>query len=287
MTRRDGVRIARGCWLPEQFVDDFGARCAAALATCADDTLLSFTTAARIHGVWLPEVADDVHLASAQPARRSTGMTRTQRPEFRAHRHALSAADRDTVNGMPVMSLSRTWLDLARALALPDLVAAGDSVLRAGATEDQLADAVTRGRHLRGIRRAREALPLLDARSRSRPESHLRVAASAPDLPRFQMNEAVYRDTGGWLAEPDLSLPEAKLALEYQGEEHAKVRRMRNDITRGTDLRGEGWLCLAYGPAEVFGQPWQIAPELRMLIRQRAPGLLRPRRRVVSSALSG
>jgi hypothetical protein len=99
---------------------------------------------------------------------------------------------------------------------------------------------------------------MLNGRSRSRPESHLRVAASAPDLPPLAVNEAVYRDVGGWLAEPDLSLAEAKIALEYQGADHAKVKRMRKDITRGTDMRREGWRCLPYGPVEVFGRPWQI-----------------------------
>jgi very-short-patch-repair endonuclease len=84
----------------------------------------------------------------------------------------------------------------------------------------------------------------------------------------------VYRAAGGWLAEPDLSLAEAKIALEYQGSEHASLDRMRKDITRTTDMRLEGWLVLYYGPAEVFGRPWQVAPELRRHIRDRAPHLL-------------
>ena len=117
---------------------------------------------------------------------------------------------------------------------------------------------------------------MLDARSRSRPESHLRVAVSGAGMPRFDVNVAVYRDVGGWLAEPDLSLAEAKLALEYQGEEHAEVGRMRRDITRGRDARSEGWLFLCYGPAEVFGRPWTIAPEVRAAIADRAPHLLHP-----------
>lgn len=144
---------------------------------------------------------------------------------------------------------------------------------------DDLVDGVRRSRHLRGVRRAHAVLPLLDARSRSRPESHLRVAAIAPDLPRFEVNMPVYRDEGGWLAEPDLSLVEAKIALEYQGADHADVDRLRGDITRGTDMRREHWLGIEYGPAEVFGRPWQIAPELRAEIRIRAPHLLRPSRR--------
>lgn len=277
MVRRDGVRIARGCWLPDRFAADLAARCAAALATCPDDTVVAFTTAARLHELWLPPLPEEIHLATAQPERPSTGMTRTHRPEFRPHRRTLSQADRTMVQGVPVMSLARTWIDLAPLLSLPDLVAAGDSVLRVGATTDALAGVVLCSRHLRGVRRAREALPLLDARSRSRPESHLRVAASAPDLPRFAVNVSIYRDEGGWLAEPDLSLKEAKLALEYQGEEHANVERMRRDITRSGDMRRNGWLTLGYGPAEVFGRPWQIAPELRALIRRRAPHLLRSR----------
>ena len=278
MVRRDGVRIARGCWLPDEFACDLGARCVAALATCTEDTVVAFTTAARLHELWLPGVADEIHLATAQPDRAARGMTRTHRPEFRAHRRALDDIDRTTVKGVRVMSLERTWIDLAAVFPLPDLVAAGDCALRAGATVESLADVIQRSRHVRGVRRAREALPLLDRRSRSRPESHLRVAATVPNLPRLDVNEPVYRDNGGWLAEPDLSLPAAKIALEYQGEEHAKVGRMRKDITRSSDMRAERWLVLEYGPAQVFRRPWQIAPELATCVRERAPHLLRPSR---------
>lgn len=279
MAPRDGVRLARDCWVPAEFAEDLSARCAAALARCADDTVIASTTAARIHGLWLPDLPDEIHLAAAQPGRASRSMTRTQRPEFRAHRRSLAAADRTVVDGLAVMSIARTWMDLAALFRLPDLVAAGDSVLRAGCSREELLDVIVRSRHLRGVQRAREALALVDERSRSRPESHLRVAISVPGLPRFEVNRAIYRDDGGWLAEPDLSLAEARLALEYQGADHADVTRMRKDITRSTDMRGERWLTLYYGPAEVFARPWQIAPEVRQLVRQRAPHLLRQVRR--------
>lgn len=287
MVHRAGVRIARRCWLPAGQASDLHARCAAAVSSCADDTVVCSTTAARIYGLWLPPVPDEIHLATATPGRASRSMTRTQRPEFRSHRRMFADLDRTIVDGLPIVTLPRLWVDLAAELGLPDLVAAGDSVLRLGCTREELADAVSRSRRLRGIARTRVALPLLDGRSRSRPESHLRVAASASDLPRFEVNVPVYRDEGGWLAEPDLSLAPAKLALEYQGEDHADLRRMRRDITRGGDMRRAGWLVVPYGPAEVFGRPWQIARELRELIRARAPRLLRPRRRVVSPDTSG
>jgi hypothetical protein len=278
MVRRDGVRIARRCWLPADSADDFAARCAVALSTCAADTVLSSTAGARIHRLWLPDGLDDIHLASAQLERESRSMTRSQRSEFIAHRRQLDDVDRTVVNGLPVMTMARTWVDLAAVLSLPDLVAAGDSALRSGCSVAELAEAIGRSRRARGVLRAREALPLLDARSRSRPESHLRVAILGSDMPRFEVNEAVYRDEGGWLAEPDLSLAEARIALEYQGADHAEVERMRKDITREVDLRREHWRVLEYGPAEVFGRPWQILPEVRHQIALRAPHLLARRK---------
>ena len=241
-------------------------------------------TAARIHGLWLPRDSDEIHVATAEPGRPSCEVTRTRRPQIRAHRRKLTEIDVVEVNGVPVASLARTWVDLAATFVLPDVVAAGDSALRSGASREDLADAVRRSSKLKGVRLARLALPLLNVRSRSRAESHLRVAASAPDLPAFQVNEPIYRDEGGWLAEPDLSLLEAKIALEYQGSDHAELARMRKDITRATDMRSDGWLVLEYGPTQVFGRPWHIAPELRSWVRERAPHLLhpRPRRRVDS-----
>lgn len=132
-----------------------------------------------------------------------------------------------------------------------------------------------RRRRLPGSKLAATALPLLNARSRSRPETHLRVALAVAGLHLFDVNEPVTNDLGEWLAEPDLSCREAKVALEYQGAYHAGARRMRSDITRAGDLRRAGWALLCYGPAEVFRRPWQIAPEVRELIAARAPHLLR------------
>jgi hypothetical protein len=262
-------------------LEELMARCAAALTTAADDTVISSITAARVHGLWLPPgLPDNTHLACAEPDTRSSTMTRSRRRVFAAHRHQLRPEDRVRARGLEVMSISRTWLDLARQLSLPDLVAAGDSALRTGATVEDLEELIKRSGRMRGIRVARAALVLLDPGSRSRPESHLRVAISTTGLPRFEVNVSVYRDGGrGWLAEPDLSLAEAKIALEYQGADHATVRRMRKDISREVDLRREGWQVRSFGPAEVFGSPWEIAPEVRGLIRDRAPHLLRPRPR--------
>jgi hypothetical protein len=250
------------------------------LESSADDTVIASMTAARLHGLWLPSVIDErLHVATATPGRASRLMTRSQRPELVAHRYQLRPADIVMVGGLLVTSIARTWRDLACVLSLPDLVAAGDCALRSGVTTEELVDVLEASSRKHRARLARRAISLLDVRSRSRPESHLRVAISGGDMPRFEVNVPVYRREGGWLAEPDLSLAEALLALEYQGADHADLRRMRKDITRFTDMRRDTWLTLPYGPAEVYGQPYLIKPEVRELIRVRAPHLLRPVRR--------
>jgi hypothetical protein len=121
--------------------------------------------------------------------------------------------------------------------------------------------------------RARAALPLLDGRSRSRPESHLRCAVRDAGLPAPAVNAAIHDSDGQWLAEPDLSYPQARLALEYNGALHADPQRMRRDITRGIDVveRG-GWYTLTFGPAEVFGRPQQVGALVRRIYQERLHG---------------
>lgn len=269
------VRVARRAWVPLSQNSDLAGRCAALLETSADDTVVASLTAARLHGLWLPDQVDErIHVATATPQRAGRMMTRSQRPEVVAHRFQLRPDDYELVDGLLLTSIARTWRDLACVLPLPDLVAAGDSALRSGVTREELVDVLRASSRRHHARRAYAALELLDERSRSRPESHLRVAVSGPDIPRFEVNVPIYRREGGWLAEPDLSLEEARLALEYQGSGHAELKRMRKDITRFTDMRRDNWLTIPYGPAEVFHEPYLIKPEIRHLIRIRAPQLL-------------
>ncbi len=111
-------------------------------------------TAARLHGMWLPAQPDEVQLATCSGGQRGRDMSRARRPQFISHRRQLPIEDRTVTAGLPTTTAARTWRDLAVHLSLPDLVAAGDSVLRAGATTTQLAEVVTRTRAERGVRRA-------------------------------------------------------------------------------------------------------------------------------------
>jgi hypothetical protein len=176
------------------------------------------------------------------------------------------------LDGLPVTSAERTWVDLAESLSLFDLVAAGDCILRRGGDLAKLATAVRSARRRRGIVRAREALALLDGRSASRPESHLRCILVTGGLPRPKVNTAIYDDHGGWLAEPDLHYARARLAIEYNGAGHADPRRMRKDITRELDVEHLGWRVVVFGPAQVFGGRDVAAAHVRAVLDERDPG---------------
>ncbi len=234
------LKLARGCYLPTvepSFVD----RCAALLAISPAETVAVGRTAATLHGLWLPAEPIVLEFSTCEAGRRSAAMHRSRRPEIHSHRRQMSADQRTTVNGVPATSLARTWWDLAADLSLADLVAAGDRALQLGCAIGDLEKMIIAMSRRRGNSRARDAITLLDARSRSRPESHLRVAVRQAGLDCFGVNEPITDLYGQWLAEPDLSCVEAKIALEYQGIDHADPARMGRDITRATDLRHHGW----------------------------------------------
>lgn len=249
------VRISRGVWLPAAAAVGPAARLAALLAALPAGSVLSGRTAAALQGMWVPEAPGvDVTVPAAEGGPECT--TGPRRRGVRTHRRALSGAEVQLLGGLPVTTAARTWYDLSGELTLPDLVAAGDSALLGGLmTAAELATGLAGRRGLRGTARARRAVPLLDAASRSRPESHLRVLLVLAGLPRPAVNVPVRDAHGQWVAEPDLSYPRARLAIEYQGSHHADVRRMRKDAARHMDLRRAGWEVFYYTAAQVFTHP--------------------------------
>ncbi len=266
------VRVARGLRLPEAAAADPLTRLGALRALLPAAAVFSHRTAAELHDLWLPSRPGppvEVTLPTPQPA----ATTAPQRPEVRAHRRGLPAEDVAAVAGLPVTTAARTWCDLAEVLPLPDLVAAGDSALRAGTAPAELAAALGRRRCPRGRRAARAALPLLCGRSRSRPESLLRVALVDGGLPAPAVNAAALDPHGQWVAEPDLSYADARLAIEYQGAHHAEPDRMRRDLARGLDLHRAGWLVLSYGAPDLR-RPDTVAADVRQALTHRAPHLL-------------
>jgi Protein of unknown function (DUF559) len=97
-------------------------------------------------------------------------------------------------------------------------------------------------------------------------------------LPAPLVNEAVSDGQGQWLAEPDLAYPAARLAVEYQGADHADPSRLRRDVARHMDLHRAGWQVRYYAGEQVFRHPEVVARDVLAALRRRAPALPAPAR---------
>lgn len=244
-----------------------------ALASMPPDTVLSHRSTALTWGLWIPRY-DGIEVSSPAVEEGSRRTTSVQRRTITSHRQILGEDDIGRANGLPVTSLARTWLDLAALLEIHDLVAAGDRALQLGATLGELRAIITRGRTRRGVVRARAAVELLNPRSRSRPESRIRSALVLGGLPEPRVNEAVRDRHGGWLAEPDLHYREAKLALEYNGADHAEPVRMQKDSVRLLDVQREGWTVRTYTSPHAYQRLHEVVIDVTSILRRKAPELL-------------
>jgi hypothetical protein len=267
------VRVSRGLWRAAEEVRDLAGRCRALLSALPLGTVIAGLTAARLHGFWLPnprpdELIEVILRGVDQVPRELAGCIRR---EVRARRRQLGRAEMAVLDGVPVTAAARTWVDLAEQLPMADLVAAGDSVLRSGTSLRELELFVRDARGRRGIVAARAAMGLLDERSRSRPESHLRFRLVDAGLPKPEVNRAVHDEHGQWIAEPDLHYRRARLALEYNGVVHADVERMRRDITRGLDVVRAEWMTLTFGPDQVFRRWDETVALVRTFLDARDP----------------
>jgi hypothetical protein len=166
-------------------------------------------------------------------------------------------------NGVPLTPPHRTFLDLAPYADLTELVTAGDSLVRrTGADPQLLIDTATTAYGVRGARLARQAAALVRSGVDSPRETHLRLLLVLAGLPEPQVGQVIHDSDGGWLARPDLSYPEFKIAIEYDGQHHLiDLRQWRRDIRRRENLEREGWLVrvitahdLLHAPATVIAR---------------------------------
>jgi hypothetical protein len=164
------------------------------------------------------------------------------RPGIRTLRAPLSPDDVVERRGIRITSGVRTAYDLLRlAPDLTEAVIAGDCLLHAGlAGVDAISAYESTHPRRRGVRQLREALPLLNGRSASPPESRLRLLCRRAGLPPLEVNAPIFDIDGSFLGIVDLLEPVAGLGLEYDGAYHRDLGQQTVDNHREERLERSG-----------------------------------------------
>ena len=238
--RQDGVRVFRGVYRSRALPETLTTTVEAALCVLPLRASASHRTAAALLGA---PVAPGARLDVAVPP----GAYRPRRRGLRIHVRNLTSVDEARVDGLPVTSGPQTWLDLAASLPAGELVAVGDALYRGGHLDvGTLAERLARAGGVRGVVRARACAPLLTPLAASRPESLVRYAMISSGLPRPVVQAPVLDGRGRTVAHADLGWPEWRVAIEYEGRQHADREQFGRDIDRYSLMAADGWLTVRF-----------------------------------------
>jgi len=248
--RDDGLPVARGLFVSRALDPDLSTVCRAWAAKLPDDAAFGMETAAGLLGAPCPESAE-THVVLTP---------RRVLPQFsgiRVHGRALQPSDVCDVGGVRVTSGAQTFLDLAARLPPWDLVPLGDGLMRTGAMDAvALAERLARADRVRGVVRARAWAPHLTPLAASARESLLRYWLLTSRLPRPEVQIPILDRWGREVAHADLGWARWKVALEYEGRQHAERDQFGRDIDRYSLMAADGWLVLRFanrhGPSAVM-----------------------------------
>lgn len=260
----------RGVRVPADHPKTLQATCLAVLLVAPRHGFICGPTAAELHGIPLPPrlMHPRAMLTVAVPAPERA----IRRAGVRGRRLKIEDTEIVMANGVRVTSPARTWCDLANDLSLPELVAAGDFLIRRRhvvVTRAQLEAAVAAYPSGRGHGLLRRAVALLDERSESPKESELRVVVIIGGLPAPEANVEIFDENGRFIARVDLLIREFGEVLEYHGDHHRTDRKQwRRDRTREAELEAVG-LHVTEVTDDDLNPPDAMLERLRTILRRR------------------
>jgi Transcriptional regulator, AbiEi antitoxin/AbiEi antitoxin C-terminal domain/Protein of unknown function (DUF559) len=262
--------LGRGVYARNELADQISERTlrlAAALAIVGPRAIASHYDAALIHGLALL----DRPPASVSSVSHPRGLPggRARRPGVRVHLVSLPSDQVTTANGVPVTTVARTVVDLARTTRFTAGVVAADSALyRRKTSKAELAAVIATSRRWPGIERARQVVDFSDARSESPFESISRVAFRDGRLPPPELQVWVGGDEGpvgrvDFLWRAHRTIAEADGALKY-----ADPDRARQQLRRDADLRAAGFEVVHFSWAELTAAPDQVILAIKAAFRR-------------------
>jgi hypothetical protein len=218
MRRRGELTLLRrGAYLAgPEITDPDQRRCVeakAALAALADGAVASHVSAAALHG--LPTWGMPASRAHVTRDRRSGGR---RGRAVHVHVSPLRPEEIVSVGGLPVTSVARTVVDLARTVPFEAAVVAADAALaRRLVSSADLALMLVRCIGWRGSPAARRAIGFADGRGESVGETRSRMAIARAGLPAPVPQWEVTDESGGLIGRVDFGWPAAGVVGEFDG----------------------------------------------------------------------
>jgi hypothetical protein len=249
------VRVRRGAYARDNEVDQMVEKrhrrlMLATAPQLRDGAIFSHGSAAVLHGlpVW-PEAVARVHVTRN---RRGSGIKRSV---VQVHGAPLLPGEIVFIDNLPVTSLTRTILDLARTLPMTQAVAAGDRALALGLTRDELDVGLLAMERWPGVRAARRVVEFLDVHSETPGESMSRVRLMEEGLPRPELQHEIFGPDSRLVARVDFYWNEHKTVGEFDGkikyggllkpgqriEDVVFAEKVREDAVRDLGLQVVRW----------------------------------------------
>lgn len=160
------------------------------------------------------------------------------------HSDTLLPGEVRTVDGLPVTTPARTAYDIGRWLRVDDAVERIDALMNATRLSGEAVAAVMK-RHpgVRGARRLREVLGLVDGGAESLYDTKTRLLLKRAGFPPVTTQITVYDERGRVFARIDMGWPEYRVGVDFEGEHHWSNARQRSwDIERFAKLPDYGWI---------------------------------------------
>ncbi len=240
----DGGRLI---YLPAGREFEFAER-ARVLAAATPGAWVSHESAAILTRLGLPPWLGDggtIHLSKphAVPRVRRSGVT--------GHRVRVLPGEVTEIDGIPVSSPSRTWLDLAHQLPLAYVIAMGDQLIRmprpglegraeAYANKEGLRLLIRQHPNMKGVEKARLALDDMRVGADSFPETFLRLAMADARLPEPELQLRLDPDAP-WSPSADLGYRRFRIAVQYDGAPHLTREQQTRDNRRDEAFTSAGW----------------------------------------------
>jgi len=265
----DLISLARGVYTTAELSDrmstlpdsDTAMRAMAALATVGPGSVVSHQTAARLHG--LDQITSGTRLTLTREP--GAGSRSSRRPDILVHVAGLPDDDVGGRFGVPVTTVPRTVIDLARTLAFRSGLVVADSALHQHlASKKDLREVLAACRRWPGASKAAEVVEFADALAESVLESLARAVFRDLGLPPPELQVEIRDADGQFIGRVDFlwrrfrTIAEVDGALKYDDRTRARAQLRRDKLLRAANYEVEHftWRDVVYGQDEVGASMW-------------------------------